>query len=336
MLHLHGGDALINRLRAVGFPGDFLAWCDVLCQGPTPAGLSGEEWRQVRADFLDQAYGLADGQSNLGGLEAQDRALELAVQHDEVVMWFGPDFFCQTILLYLLAWFDQPDHQPGRLSLICVGQYPGVDDRRSCTPAFLSPDQLRELFDRRPAVTPREVTLARAAWAALRSSTPEAIHDLLNQDTSALPFLAEGLHRHLSEFPERLSGIDLTERRVLECVQDGPTPWPRLLPEFQQRESRSWMTDLMLLARLRDMAREPAPLLQLEPANLIDPASGSIRDAGRLLELTASLTPLGQEVLSGRKNWLTLRRIDRWVGGVHLTSSSLWGRDPENGRVTRA
>lgn len=40
MIHVHGGSALLDKLGAAAIPGERLEWCDVLCQGPTPAGLA--------------------------------------------------------------------------------------------------------------------------------------------------------------------------------------------------------------------------------------------------------------------------------------------------------
>jgi hypothetical protein len=31
-----------------------------------------------------------------------------------------------------------------------------------------------------------------------------------------------------------------------------------------------------------------------------------------------TIADTGRDVLAGRKNWLTLRPFDRWLGGVHL------------------
>lgn len=52
MLHIHNGDSTANTLREFGFPGEHLAFQEVLMEGPAPGGLSPEEWVRVRAKFL--------------------------------------------------------------------------------------------------------------------------------------------------------------------------------------------------------------------------------------------------------------------------------------------
>jgi len=64
--------------------------------------------------------------------------------------------------------------------------------------------------------------LAERAWDAFRSPNPRRIEDLLRSDTSALPFLAAALRRHLAEFPSTADGLSKTERRLLELAKDGP------------------------------------------------------------------------------------------------------------------
>jgi hypothetical protein len=42
-----------------------------------------------------------------------------------------------------------------------------------------------------------------------------------------------------------------------------------------------------------------------------------------------SLTNLGQNALKGLADAAVHRRIDRWMGGVHLMNNNLWRWDPE-------
>ncbi len=112
MLHVHGGSVLLDRLRTARVPGAFLEWCDVLCQGPTPAAVTSAEWRDVRARFLEDAAG-PSGAGAHQRLAAQDVVLARGLaEHDDVVLWFSADWFCQAILLCLLARLDTGSASP--------------------------------------------------------------------------------------------------------------------------------------------------------------------------------------------------------------------------------
>src|SRR5882724_1824183 len=46
-LHVRCGDDIIGSLKSAGVPGRMLKWCDPLSIGPTPGGISQDEWYQV-------------------------------------------------------------------------------------------------------------------------------------------------------------------------------------------------------------------------------------------------------------------------------------------------
>ncbi len=323
MLHIHGGSNLLDNLRAAGLPGGFLEWSESLCDGPTPAGLASDDWRATRATFLDSAYGRIDGRGALEQLVAQDWDLDRAAgAEDEIVLWFGPDLFCQAILAALLDRFAAAP-PAGRLSLVCIGTYPGVDDQRSCTPSFLSADQLREVFPRRDPVRPRQLVLAREIWSAWCAPTPEPLGAVAGRDTSALPYMGDGVRRRLEEFPWTGTGLSRTERAVLVALAVAERSFVKLFEELGQDEERTWVTDVMLLHRLRVLATAPTPLVaaEAEPPPMDVLAADPPRD---VRQLRFRLTPAGQEVLDGKRDAIATNGIDTWIGGVHLTGENLW------------
>ena len=79
------------------------------------------------------------------------------------------------------------------------------------------------------------------------------------------------------------------------------------------------MGDISFDRILRELAAPPRPLLRLEPG-----AQGSLRS------LRIALTASGREVLEGRDDWVRIRGIDRWLGGVHLQGAeAAWRWDTE-------
>jgi hypothetical protein len=326
MIHVHGGSALLEKLRAAMVPGEFLEWCDVLCQGPTPAGLAPDAWRATRAAFLRESGPALDGKDAALSLAAQDAALEGALSQDEMVLWFGPELFCQAILLYLLNWLGQRrDALPRRVSLVCVGEYPGVDDRRSCTPAFLSPDQLHDVFARRETVGDEQFDLAREAWTAFTGASPLAVADVAATGTAALRYLAPALRRHLEELPATDTGLNRTERGILEALDARDSDFSELQSLCQEGEERRWLTDVILWDVLRRLAAGRAPLVSLPP----DAAPAWPPPRGAPIRIT----PMGRDVLLGRRDWIAENGIDRWVGGVHLERGNVWRWEREGGHV---
>jgi hypothetical protein len=48
-----------------------------------------------------------------------------------------------------------------------------------------------------------------------------------------------------------------------------------------------------------------------------------------------TLTPLGRDVLAGKKDWQTINVEPRWLGGVEITPPSPWCWNPDTRRLVR-
>jgi hypothetical protein len=318
MLHITNGDSAAGSLRQAGLPGTVAVWADVLHDGPVPAGVEGDAWRELRARFAADA-GLCPYEDAKAMCEQWDRDLASYRDHDEVVLWFEHDLFDQLLLIRHLDWFARQPEPPRRLSLICIDRFPGVEPFHGL--GQLKPHQMASLFGTQQAVTREAIRLAVRAWHAFRSSDPRDLEALVeSEDTSALPFLAGALRRQLEEYPEVGSGLSRTERQILEAVRDGAGSPAEAFVRTKAMEDRVFMGDSSFWTRVRHLASGAAPLLDLD---------GDTVTPTRLARAATKLTDTGDAVLSGRADWVGIRGVDRWIGGVHLTGKDAawrWNR----------
>jgi hypothetical protein len=141
------------------------------------------------------------------------------------------------------------------------------------------------------------------------------IEELLHRDTSALPFLAGALLRHLQQFPSVENGLARTERQIVELVEAGNRTFHTLFAADQRREERIFMGDSSFARYVSGLSESRHPLLE---------------DDGGSYELTAT----GREVMAGRADHVRLNGINRWLGGVHLSGSeALWRWDEKRRRL---
>ena len=229
MLHIHNGDSSANTAKQSSLPGEHVAFRESLITGPTPSGLSDNEWRRVRSGHLSEAYGVATKECERG-LLTQEETLASFSGHDEVVLWFEHDLFCQLHLIYLLDWFSRRDLGKTTLSLVCIGEFPGKENFRGL--GELTPDELASLFPKRQRVTPAQIDLATAAWEGYCSPNPTDIEKLLPGDTSALLFLGVALRAHLERFPATQNGLSRIENRALELPSQGLNSFSVLFSKF--------------------------------------------------------------------------------------------------------
>lgn len=326
MLHIHNGDSTARTLSKFGFPGEHRAFQEVLMDGPTPRGLSPDGWVEIRAGFLARSYELAAEKAERD-LKEQQAWLAKSTEHDEIVLWFEHDLFCQINLIYLLDWFSKQSLGNSKLSLICTDAFPGIEDFRGL--GQLTGAQLASLFEGRHEVSDDETITAVRSWNAYCSTDPTQLARVLLEDTSSMPFLRNALSLHLARFPSLRNGLGRVENKALEIISNGPIRFKSLFPGFAKAEPVYGLGDLQLWCALQRLGKGRDPLITI---SRVDEQSGFKSDScpDAFLELTET----GRAVLSGERDLIVTNGIDLWLGGVHLVDSALWRWDERNERIT--
>jgi hypothetical protein len=316
-LHVANGTSTTMTLEAARIPGAVSIWADPLHDGPVPGNLTDEGLVAVRARHLadpDDATSLAE---TIEGLRAWRSVIAAHDAYRELVLWYEHDLFDQLNLIQLLTWIRA--HLPAAkpVSLICIDSFPGRPTFKGL--GELTTGELAPLLGIRQIVTAAQYALAERAWRAFREPTPEALDRLRQADTSALPFLGASLTRFLQEYPWTTDGLSRRERRLLELAGDGAISLASAFPTFDQDEMAFYVSD----TSLSDTADA---LAATSPALLI------VSD-GEGLSRSVSITETGRDVLTGRRDRVSLCGIDRWLGGVHLQPGNLWRWNDESQRI---
>lgn len=320
ILHIHNGDASADVAKQSSIPGEHFAWREALIDGPAPVTANEEEWRRVRARHLSDAYGVEPAECERESI-AQEQKLASFADYEEVVLWFEHDLFCQVHLMYLLNWFANRDLGKTKLSLICIGSFPGRENFRGL--GELSAQELGSLFPARQPVTREQLDLARRAWDAYRSIDPRDLETLLQKDTSALPFLGPALQGHLRRFPSTANGLGRIENRVLQLVESGLNNFRDLFRRFGEVEPVYGLGDTQFWVTLRRLADANQPLLRI---------SGNVPSP----DTTIELTDLGRAVLRGDGDFVLLNGIEHWLGGVYLSDErNLWRWDDDSEAIVQ-
>jgi hypothetical protein len=309
------GDTALESLRTAGIDGELLAWRDILHDGPVPAGLPLAALSQVRSRYLAGAFDLLPPQVQADFAE-RDAAIRDHGRHERIELWFEHDLVDQLQLIQLLDFFAAE----GRTEDIWLVQ---ADDYLGLQP----PGALRALEGTRKAVTAQQFDTARQAWSAFTAPTPEPTHVCACADALTLPYLAPALHRLLHELPAEQSGLSLTEERILSALNTGSRTAGQLFALTQEQEDARFLGDSPFFQRLDGLGFAPTPLLAglPFPSRLI----GRTREGEEYrtyIKAPISSTEAGRAALGGRFDHARENKIDRWLGGTHLSSASLWRR----------
>jgi len=329
MLHITSGDIMVGVLKAAGMPGTYLAWRDILHDGPVPAGLSLPELSRVRVEFI-ASCGWGKPEDIQRQFQTRDATVNASVNEDEVVLWFESDLHDQLQLCQVLAWYNDQPSKPQRLSMIGVekdadGVLRGLSQQKA--------DGIASLFAARVPVSAAQLTLAGRAWAAFRAADPLALDVLRREGAEALPHLAPAIERLLQELPSTANGLSRTEQAALAGVAEGARAPAEIFVAVHTREERAFMGDWSFWRVLARLASGTKPMLEL--------ASGARPRFPPEVPAAASfgaqrfrLTPSGREVLAGKLDAVNTNGIDRWLGGTHLwKGGKLWRRNGATGAV---
>ena len=316
VLHIHNGDCSADVGKESDIPGEHFAWRESLAHGPLRLGFPLDEHISERATFLCD-----DDRSNrdqiASGLASQEELLSKAARaYQEVVIWVEHDLLCQVTLAYLLHAFATRAGRPRYLSLVCAGEYPGIDDFRGL--GQLEPEQFERLFEYRQPLNYELIDLGSSAWKAYAGDDPTALDDFIHSDNRLpkFPHMAPALRAHLSRFPRADDGLGRIERIVLESLEIGPKSFASLFEAFGKTAPLFGFGDLQLQSELDALANAETPFVRRKDGNY-------------------ELTDAGQQALEGSADFIALNGIDRWLGGVHLVEGNIWRRDPFSGEISR-
>jgi hypothetical protein len=297
-LHVTSGDSVLYSFRKAGITGEYLAWHDVLFEGPVPAQATLEETSAVRVGYL-AARGYGRPIKIIAEMQRRDAMLRRAAEFDEVVLWFEHDLYDQLHLLQILTALEG-ELELGRTSLIQTGDYLGM----------MTADEISPLLGRRRTVTPATFTSARRAWERFTSPSAAKLHASAMEDAIGLPFLRSALRRLCEEYPWRRDGLSRSQRQALQAIAQGPGTVGDLFRRSQAREEASFLGEAAFSKVVEDLRSPRLPLIEGDEEALIP-------------------TALGRLVLAGDADWLEGTAIDRWIGGVHLCGADIprWDDD---------
>jgi hypothetical protein len=323
-LNITNGDSAAGTLSEAGVEGKIISWRDVLHEGPVDSSLSLEELSRQRARFIAERR-WDDFAHVSGDFAERDRVIQHLDYFDEIVLWFEDDLYDQLQMIQLLDYFGRGGSRGKKLSLIVVDGY---------IPP-LSAVKLKELEAARPRATSEQLALATRAWRAFGSDDPAAVSRLLNENTSALPYLASALRRHLEEFPSLDTGLSRSEREALTAIEQGHTTPVAAFLEVAKKQESIFLGDVVFYSYLERLSgkKRNALVTWIDGTTVVAPSSETARD---FVNGELKVTPLGREVLAGKRDWQSINTQSRWLGGVEIRPGVKgWRWDPSERILVR-
>jgi hypothetical protein len=308
------GDHAAEALRATFPDRAVLPWRDSLVDGPVP-DLPDDEFDNRRATYLAAAFGYPAAAVK-ADFAARNVAFGDAIDGTSIALWFETDLYDQLQLLDILARLARAPAPPP-LTLVQA-------------PPPLPQHDLRALEQRAEPIADDDLSAAAALWSAVRQPTPEAMARAA-ATKGALPIARSALRRLLQELPAPHEGLSRIEREILRAVGRGEATPLSAFRVYMGSEELPFLGDAGFYVRLITLAKT-FEMIDGVPASPVFDATARQYDRA-FLQTPLRLTARGRDCLAGRYDLASHPRLDRWVGGTHLTRQSAWRWDAADNRL---
>ena len=315
-LHIVNGDSAAGSLAlALGPDQTIVVQHDVLSCGPMPRTDSVEQWKTLRERYWGREW---------EDFSAFDRAHELMLNTDalrfaeDLCFWMGSGLSDQLLLPSTVHLLQLLGIEARSLSTIQFSRHSEYS-MEIVGLGMLAPQELKDHPAPEP-LSPAGIAEARKVWMAFTATEPDALVTLLKEKAAVLPSLRRALKVLIERYPDAGTGLNYMDWELLQHTRmHGPRVVPVIANTMvSNAEHLDPVGDMYLMDRMERLADTSLP----------HPALELTGDPGSMRECTVKITAAGEEILAGRKDFVSLNGIDDWVGGVHLDSKAgmVWFR----------
>ena len=211
ILHITNGDSLTKFLKELNVEGVYLTWEEMLCEGPTLAGIDSDDFFNTRKKFLNETYNIEIDEAEY---RRQLNKLNKHEEYSQIVLWFEYDLFCHINLMAVISLLHQREIALP-LYLVCSGRVEGEKSLKGL--AELSPAQLLSHYENKVKLTDDDIDLAIALWRTYCGKDHNIFKPYIVKPSS-FPYLSNCLKAHLKRFPDSKNGLNTLEKNILEIV----------------------------------------------------------------------------------------------------------------------
>lgn len=292
-------------------PGTLLDNQDLLSCGPLPQLRTLDEWRRIREEYLRSLY--SDFQFSFSEFHRDLLTnAKTVLEAESVIVWVGTGLAEQLLLAWMPQFFRLLGIDLQKLRVVQFSNDPSNGEEIQSV-GILNPNQLKV---HPPAASLEGDALANldTAWAAVTANNPSQLVAFLAEDPGSLPFLQRSIQWLMYRFPDVETGLSHLQMELLRLVAEKGPSAVKVIGYTMARtiDWLDWVGDAQLFAWLKSLG---APSSE-------HPLVSFAGNTANMRETEVRLTDVGENVLAGKANFVTLNGIDDWVGGIHLSSAA--------------
>jgi hypothetical protein len=211
MLHILNGDSTKAKFGQTGIKGQIMVWREVLVQGPLFYQVDSELFWDMRAQFMEVAFDVKLSEYKKKSLSEFAKLRRFT--GDEIVLWFEHDLFCQINLVALLSYILR-NKKDCKVSLVCVGDYPGYEKRVGL--GQIPTEDYLTLYEERAILEKKDLLVADRAWMLFCGKQLDNLSEI---KSDRLIYLKDALTnaRQIFSPPGKLSAL---EKEILSIAKE--------------------------------------------------------------------------------------------------------------------
>lgn len=213
ILHITNGSNLTNYLKELDVDGEFLTWEEMLCEGPTVAGIDSNDFFNTRKAFLNEVYSIEIDEKEYKKELGKLNKLETVT---EINLWFEYDLFCHINLIAVISLLHQREIELP-LYLVCSGRVEGEKTLKGLSE--LNPEQVIDHYQNKILLNKDDIDMAIALWRTYCGKDHNIFKPYIVK-SSSFPYMSNCLKAHLERFPDSKSGLNVLEKNILEIVRN--------------------------------------------------------------------------------------------------------------------
>lgn len=316
--HLFYGESAAKSFARFNRSGRHTIFHEALATGP--AALPSDTWHHIRAQYLAEAFD-AHYPTCLEQWREFDADIDAMNPDDELVCWFGNDFFCQVAFMFVLVRLGKI---PSRnLSFVSPG---GIDDDMYCF-GDVPPAEMNDRLQKRTPIQNIDLQQGAIAWHLYAESNPQCLNAVFDGSIDLGPRFANILQLHAQRFPSAIDNLGTLERTILHALRDGAMSFRELFQDVSKKTREYTWGDSQIRNVCWRMATSTPALIEVVPAN------GQGLNDGRagLVNTQLMQTAAGHAILDGE--FCDVTRPTYWLGGCEMTDECPWRWDPRIRRI---
>ena len=229
MYHILNGDALTDRFKATGIPGEIIICREALIVGPLD-GETSADFFNTRANYF---AGSAESEGDyLEWVMPEFKKIIRIPDGAEVNLWFGYDLFCRANMWYILSLLFKKVNV--KVFAVHPSHLPAADRWKDFGGA--SPSDLQTCFSQRIPFSHADIAFGAACWDACKTTDFVLLEKLAATGPDTFPYLQEVCQAQIDRFPA--NGLPGRPEQVIAEImeQTNTHDFHTILLEFWKRE----------------------------------------------------------------------------------------------------